>query len=44
MYYYAQLQAQITAINAGKTTGEAAATDLQTKMVAYAKSQGFQVQ
>ena len=43
VYYYAQLQAQIVKINAGKTTGEQAATDLQATMVKYAKGQGFTV-
>jgi multiple sugar transport system substrate-binding protein len=43
VYYYAQLQAQIVKINAGKTTGSQAATDLQNTMVKYAKSQGFTV-
>jgi multiple sugar transport system substrate-binding protein len=44
VYYYAQLQAEIVKINAGKTTGAQAATDLQATMVKYAKSQGFNVQ
>lgn len=44
VYYYAQLQAEIVKINAGKTTGDQAATDLQATMVKYAKSQGFTVQ
>jgi multiple sugar transport system substrate-binding protein len=43
VYYYAQLQAEIVKINAGKTTGEQAATDLQATMVKYAKGQGFNV-
>jgi multiple sugar transport system substrate-binding protein len=43
VYYYAQLQAQIVKINAGKTTGSQAATDLQNIMVKYAKGQGFTV-
>jgi multiple sugar transport system substrate-binding protein len=43
VYYYAQLQAQIVKINAGKVTGEQAATDLQQIMVKYAQSQGFKV-
>jgi multiple sugar transport system substrate-binding protein len=43
VYYYAQLQAQIVKLNAGKTTGEQAATELQATMVKYAKSQGFNV-
>lgn len=43
VYYYAQLQAQIVKINAGKTTGDQAATDLQNTIVKYAKSQGFTV-
>ncbi len=43
VYYYAQLQAELVKINAGKTTGEQAATDLQKTMVTYAKSQGFTV-
>jgi multiple sugar transport system substrate-binding protein len=44
VYYYAQLQAQIVKINAGKTTGTQAATDLQAIIVKYAQSQGFKVQ
>jgi multiple sugar transport system substrate-binding protein len=44
VYYYAQLQAQIVKINAGKATGDQAATDLQATMVKYAKGQGFTVQ
>ena len=43
VYYYAQLQAQIAKINQGQTTGEQAATDLQTQIVNYAKTQGFTV-
>lgn len=43
VYYYAQLQAAVVKINAGKTTGAQAATDLQNTMVKYAKSQGFTV-
>jgi multiple sugar transport system substrate-binding protein len=43
VYYYAQLQAQIVKINAGKISGSQAATDLQATMVKYAKSQGFTV-
>jgi multiple sugar transport system substrate-binding protein len=43
VYYYAQLQAQIVKINAGKTTGTQAATDLQGILVKYAQSQGFKV-
>jgi multiple sugar transport system substrate-binding protein len=43
VYYYAQLQAQITKILNGQTTGEQAATDLQNQIVTYAKSQGFTV-
>jgi multiple sugar transport system substrate-binding protein len=43
VYYYAKLQAQLVKINAGKTTGSQAATDLQDIMVKYAKSQGFTV-
>jgi multiple sugar transport system substrate-binding protein len=43
VYYYAQLQAEIVKINAGTTTGEQAATDLQQTIVKYAKSQGFTV-
>lgn len=43
VYYYAQLQAEVVKINAGKTTGDQAATDLQQTMVKYAKSQGFTV-
>ncbi|GIM93423.1 sugar ABC transporter substrate-binding protein [Paractinoplanes toevensis] len=43
VYYYAQLQAQIVKLNAGQTTGDKAATDLQNALVTYAKSQGFTV-
>jgi len=43
VYYYAQLQAEIVKINAGKISGSQAATDLQATMVKYAKSQGFTV-
>jgi multiple sugar transport system substrate-binding protein len=43
VYYYAQLQAEIVKINAGSTTGDQAATDLQATMVKYAQSQGFTV-
>ncbi|MCY1144373.1 extracellular solute-binding protein [Actinoplanes sp. Pm04-4] len=43
VYYYAQLQAQIVKINAGKTTGEQAAVDLQKQITEYARSQGFTV-
>ncbi|MFD0522643.1 type 2 periplasmic-binding domain-containing protein [Paractinoplanes durhamensis] len=43
VYYYAQLQAQIVKLNAGQTTGDKAATDLQAALVTYAKSQGFTV-
>jgi multiple sugar transport system substrate-binding protein len=43
VYYYAQLQAQIAKINQGQTTGDQAATDLQSQIVQYAKTQGFTV-
>ena len=43
VYYYAQLQAQLVKINAGKTTGDQAADDLQAQIVKYAKGQGFNV-
>jgi len=43
VYYYAQLQNQLTAINAGKIDGAGAATALQAQIVKYAKSQGFNV-
>ena len=43
VYYYAQLQAQLVKINAGKTTGDQAADDLQAQIVKYAKGQGFTV-
>ena len=43
VYYYAQLEAQLGKINAGKTTGDQAADDLQAQIVKYAKSQGFNV-
>jgi multiple sugar transport system substrate-binding protein len=43
VYYYAQLQKQLTAINAGKIGGAAAASALQQDIVKYAKQQGFTV-
>ncbi|MEZ2391374.1 extracellular solute-binding protein [bacterium RCC_150] len=43
VYYYAQLQAETVKINAGKISGDEAATELQGIMVNYAKSQGFTV-
>jgi len=43
VYYYAQLQAVAVKINAGKISGADAATELQAKIVKYAKSQGFTV-
>ena len=43
VYYYAQLQAQLTKINAGQVTGDQAADDLQAEIVKYAKGQGFNV-
>jgi multiple sugar transport system substrate-binding protein len=43
VYYYAQLQAEIVKINAGKITGSEAATELQANIVKYAKAQGFKV-
>jgi multiple sugar transport system substrate-binding protein len=43
VYYYAQLQAETVKINAGKITGDQAATELQANIVKYAKSQGFTV-
>jgi multiple sugar transport system substrate-binding protein len=43
VYYYAQFQAQLAKINAGKTTGDKAADDLQADIVKYAKGQGFNV-
>jgi len=42
-YYYAQLTAQIAAINSGKISGPAAADALQQNLVSYAKKQGFTV-
>lgn len=42
-YYYAQLQAQLAKINAGKATGDQAADDLQAEIVKYAEGQGFKV-
>ena len=42
-YYYAQLQAELAKINAGKATGDQAADELQANIVKYAKSQGFNV-
>jgi len=43
VYYYAQLQAEIVKINAGKISGADAAAELQATMVKYAKQQGFTV-
>ncbi|MGV8908935.1 MAG: ABC transporter substrate-binding protein [Propionicimonas sp.] len=43
VYYYAQLQEELTKINAGKIGGADAATELQANIVNYAKSQGFTV-
>ena len=43
VYYYAQFQEQLAKINAGKTTGDQAADDLQAEIVKYAKGQGFNV-
>ena len=43
VYYYAQLQAEIVKINAGKISGAGAAAELQATMVKYAKQQGFTV-
>lgn len=43
VYYYAQLQAQLAQINAGKVTGDQAADALQAEIVKYAKTQGFNV-
>jgi multiple sugar transport system substrate-binding protein len=43
VYYYAQFQAEIVKINAGQTSGDQAATDLQATIVKYAKAQGFTV-
>ncbi|WP_284982967.1 extracellular solute-binding protein [Arthrobacter sp. efr-133-TYG-118] len=43
VYYYAQLQTETVKINAGKVSGDEAATELQGIMVNYAKSQGFTV-
>jgi len=42
-YYYAQLQAELVKINAGKITGDQAADELQANIVQYAKTQGFNV-
>ena len=42
-YYYAQLQAELVKINAGKIDGSAAADELQKNIVQYAKTQGFKV-
>ncbi len=43
VYYYAQLQAESTAINQGKITGSQAAAALQASVVKYAQGQGFTV-
>lgn len=43
VYYYAQLQDELTKINAGSISGSDAATELQKTMVDYATSQGFTV-
>lgn len=43
VYYYAQLQAELAKINAGKVTGDQAADELQATIVKYAKAQGFNV-
>jgi len=43
VYYYAQLQKQLTAINAGKIDGAGAAEAVQQAVVTYAKQQGFTV-
>jgi multiple sugar transport system substrate-binding protein len=43
VYYYAQLQKQLTAINAGKIDGAGAAEAVQEAVVKYAKQQGFTV-
>ena len=43
VYYYAQLQAEVTKINAGSISGSDAATELQANMVKYAQGQGFTV-
>ena len=43
VYYYAQLQAELTKINQGAITGSAAAAELQSNMVKYATGQGFTV-
>lgn len=43
VYYYAQLQAEIVKVNAGKISGSAAADELQDTIVKYAKQQGFTV-
>lgn len=41
VYYYAQMQEALTAVNAGELTGAAAADQVQDRLVAYAKEQGF---
>ena len=41
VYYYAQLQEALTAVNAGELTGSAAAEQVQERLVAYAQEQGF---
>ena len=43
VYYYAQLQAELTKINQGAISGSAAAAELQANMVKYATGQGFTV-
>jgi len=43
VYYYAQLQAELTKVNGGKETGSEAATAVQASVSDYAKKQGFTV-
>lgn len=43
VYFYDKLQTQLVALNNGSVTGDQVAANLQSEMVAYAKSQGFTV-
>ena len=43
VYYYAQLQAELTKVNAGKESGADAAAAVQASVTEYAKKQGFTV-
>jgi multiple sugar transport system substrate-binding protein len=43
VYFYDKLQTQLVAMNNGSATADQVAANLQSEMVAYAKSQGFTV-